>query len=483
MQVLVGAAPTRAQLPEEPRNNEGPLLTSGMSYIGSELTKLQREVTAFAAEVAPTVLTSSGCAASGAEQATCLAAWSTTFAERALRRPLRTGESERLTKIAAAADGTADADKMAVEGLLTAIFFAPSFLYRTEIGAASASEGGARRLAPHELAAKLSYLATLGPPDEELVSAAKAGLLANGEERAKHFDRLSKTELGRRAQALFVLEWLGANEPKVATKSASYLTGLPADADAKLRSSADKTIDRVLGSEDPTVANLLSTDVYLGDEIVRDIAGGSGDATGDDSSFPRKGLLMHPLVLASHTKENGSSPFQIGVFLRSALLCDPVKPPPPGASGLAKTEVIAGLSMREDLEYRTNAGQVCSSCHSTFAPLGFAFIAFDPVGRWLPQDPSGKPWDFSGDISTYSGTELKFDSPGSLATELADTPQVHACFAQVAVEWSLGRTLSKDDLAYSRSLQSIGKTTRGNVPTILRDIVRAPEFDRASSAR
>jgi len=483
MKGLTGQSPLRADLPEEQRSGHHPLRTSGASFVGTEVGKLFQVVKAFAATATPSVLTQSGCKLTGPAQKNCLLAWSKGFAERALRRTAHPEEAALYQSIVATAGGGADGDKPAMEGLLTAIFFAPSFLYRTEIGVAGATASAPRVLQPTELATKLSFFASLSPPDSELLIAAKNGSLANGTERLKQFDRIAKTNEGKRAISLFIHEWLGANESKFSGKSAAYVTGLSPTFAGDVRADADGFIDVVLASADPTVGNLLTGKGYVTDPVLDPVVApstASGFPTGDTPANERIGLLMHPQVIASHTKENGSSPFQLGYFLREALLCEKVGTPPAGATALARQNPPAGLTQRENLEYRTSASAVCTGCHAQFAPLGYSFIAFDPIGRWQTKDPSGKPWDLSGSITTAQGARLDFQTPADLVRAFAANSQVQGCFAQTALEWSLGRGLVASDAPVVTALDAAIKSNGGNVPNILRTIVGAPEFIQAA---
>ncbi|MDX2051785.1 MAG: DUF1588 domain-containing protein [Polyangiaceae bacterium] len=478
MKGLTGQAPARADLPAEMRSGHHLLRTTGLSFIATEVGKLYPVVKAFAGKTAPALLTQSGCKQSGQAQRDCLASWAQSFATRVLRRAPRADEAAKYKAIVADADGTAGMDTGAVEGVLTALFFAPSFLYRTEVGAPLAGTPTRRVLLPNELAAKLSFFASLGPPDAPLLTAANNGSLNDGAERVRQFERLSQTVDGKRALSVFIHEWLGANESKLSQKSTAYLTGVSATFPADMRADADGFIDVVLASADPTVGNLLTGKGYVTDPVLKQVTDQSqstGVATGDVSAYERIGLLMHPQVISSHTKENGSSPFQLGAFLREALLCEKVAPPPAGATNMTKQGEPAGLSMRQSLEFKTSA-PVCSSCHAQFAPLGFSFMAFDPVGRWVSKDPTGKPWDLSGTTSTSNGTMISFQSPAELVRALATSPQVQGCFAQAALEWSLGRGLTASDVPLVTALDAQVRKNGGNVPAILKAIVSAPEF-------
>lgn len=484
MRSLTGQAPDRGELPEEQRSGHHPLRTTGMAFISSEVSKLLPVVKAFAADAAPALLQQSACVQQGQAQRDCLATFGMSLAERALRRAAAAGEAQSFAALVAIADGTPEADRAAMEGVLTTIFFAPSFLYRTEIGAPVAGEPAKRLLTGRELATKLSYFATLAPPDAELLGAASAGKLGDGAERIKHLDRLLQSPSGKQALNVFVMEWLGANESKVGQKSARYQEGLSPSFAGDIRASADAFIAAVLGGPEPTVSNLLTGSGYVSDPAVRQIAepsAATGVATGDQAAFERVGLLMHPHVIASHTKENGASPFQLGYFLKEVLLCETVAPPPANATAMAKDDAPAGLSLRETLEYSTSVSPVCSGCHVQFAPLGFSFLALDPLGRWVVEDPSGKPWDLSGSVATASGEPLVFDGPAEMLRSAAARPQVQGCFAQIALEWSLGRGLVDADAPMVAALDAQIGRSGGDVPAILRAIVGTPEFADAVS--
>jgi uncharacterized protein DUF1588/uncharacterized protein DUF1592/uncharacterized protein DUF1595/uncharacterized protein DUF1585 len=478
MRMLTGSAPARSDLPQEPRIGRGQLFTTGLSYVATEVPKLDRAIGAFAVEIAPTLRARSGCALSDQAQRDCLLTWSTSFATKAFRRPPTAAEISVLGDILATADGTSDADTTALESVLGTIFFAPSFLYRIEVGAPSMDGSTTRALSASEIAVRLSFLATLGPPDAELSSAAAAGRLSDGRERALQFERLSRTEMGQHAASVLVLEWLGANEPKIHTKSARYLGGLAPDFEASIRASVERAIALALGSANPRIANLLSTSAYLDDPAILEVtrlAGTATSATEDTIDTGRAGILMHPQVIAAHTKEDGFSPFQLGAFLKEDLLCQPPPPPPANATAMALTDTPPGASLREIYQHKIMAGGACLSCHSTFAPLGYAFLPFDPVGRWLERDPSGKAWDLGGAITILQGA-LSFTSPRDLVEKLAVSPQVHGCFAQAALQSALGRQLVNEDERLVRALDQVIRQTKGDYLAVLETIVAAPEF-------
>jgi hypothetical protein len=246
------------------------------------------------------------------------------------------------------------------------------------------------------------------------------------------------------------------------------------DFEAQVRTSADGMIEKVLTSAAPTVAHLFSTTSYLGDAPIAAI---TQLDTGDTE---RAGLLMHPQVLGAHTKEDGVSPFRVGHFLRESVLCQHVSPPPAGAQAMALPDV-PGLTLRQEFEHKISAGKSCQACHAQFAPLGYAFLPFDPVGRWTT-DPTGQPWDLTGNVATYAGP-LAFASPHDLVEQLGNDAQAQGCFAQTALEWSVGRPLVTQDVASVTALDATVKQHGGDVLQVLETIVAAPQFTTAVAAR
>lgn len=475
MLALTGSAPARADLPSEPRSGGGPLHTSGVPFVASDLPRLAEVLRSFSESAAPEVLRRSGCTETGRAQHDCLLRFAADFAAQALRRPLATGEADRLAPLFVDVDGSAEKDTIAVSALLRALFFSPSFLYRSEITTTTASTSGPRPLSPSALAIRLSYFATLGPPDATL--AMNAPRLSDPAVRRSELDRLLRTPAGEHAMAVFVLEWLGANDPMIHTKSRRYTGDQPAALEAAVRQSAESVIiDALFGQGQATLVRLFAESSYAADPALATLT------SSDTSETARQGLLMHPQVLAAHTKEDGVSPFQLGRFLRETILCEPVAPPPANATSMALPDLPPGATLRENFQHKVSAGPGCLACHAQFAPLGYAFLPFDPVGRWLPKDPSGRAWDLSGSLETYGGP-LSFISHADLEAQLGARPEVQGCFAQAALEWAYGRGLVAADRPALDALDGVVKTSGGDVMAIFRAIVEDPSFATAIGGR
>jgi hypothetical protein len=446
---------------------------SGQSFGATEIPRLRGAVADFAAAKSASMLTKSQCRLMNTAQADCLWSWAKTLASNAFRRPLVAVEAERLKAIASEANGTAEADMLAVEAVLTSVFLAPTFLYRTEVG-------GEGRLTDREIATKLSYTSTGLPPDALLSSAAESGALRQPDTRRAHYQRLAKTAAGLNTHSLFVLDWLGALDVNFNNKSTATTAGLAANYASALRSSAVASISTVLQSTQPTVRSLLETTTFANDAVVKAVTETSireGIRFGETPATQRKGLLMHPYVLAAHAKDGSASAFSVGSFVRESLLCEPKLSVPANAASLVRADPPPGLSQRQTLEYKTSAAPHCTGCHAQFADLGFAFAAFDGLGRWRIDEPNGKMWDFSGQSPlTWGAQTLTFDTASDLSSRLGALPQVQGCFAHRLANTVLGRNLTAGERTLSDSLDTVAEQSAGNIFSIIETIITSDEF-------
>jgi hypothetical protein len=91
-----------------------------------------------------------------------------------------------------------------------ALIQAPSFIFRTELGAEENNNGSPVALTPFEAASALSYGLIAAPPDAELTRLASSGMLSTVEQLTAQGRRLLQTYPQRYAAEteLFVREWL-----------------------------------------------------------------------------------------------------------------------------------------------------------------------------------------------------------------------------------------------------------------------------------
>src|SRR5262249_50712005 len=101
----------------------------------------------------------------------------------------------------------------------------------------------------------------------------------------------------------------------------------------------------------------------------------------------RAGILGQASILAVTSYPNRTSPVVRGKWLLENILGTPPPPPPASVPPFPEQEGKAteAPSVRERLEqHRRNP--VCSACHATIDPFGFALENFDAMGKWRSTD-------------------------------------------------------------------------------------------------
>ena len=181
---------------------------------------------------------------------------------RAYRRPLDAGEQASLEAAFSTGEEVGGALAGGLEVLLRVLAESPSFMYVTELG-----EGGPPgtriRLDGYETASALSYTLRGGPPDEELLDAARSGALASGSGRAREARRLLGMRDTRYQFRRFVLEWLEVDGLLQTAKSVRLFPGYEA-LKPHLLAETESFVDEVMVHGGASVRGLLGGGVRLG---------------------------------------------------------------------------------------------------------------------------------------------------------------------------------------------------------------------------
>lgn len=146
-----------------------------------------------------------GCAAQGISDEVCIRSFVERFGRLAWRRALSPEQVERFTALAGSLSQTLGSASDALRVTANAILMSPNFLYRLERGEPDSSSMF-WRYTGYELASRLAYFLTNGPPDEALLAAAEQGLLADPEGIRSQAERLLQGVLGRESVGNFASE-------------------------------------------------------------------------------------------------------------------------------------------------------------------------------------------------------------------------------------------------------------------------------------
>lgn len=407
-----------------------------------------------------------------ADAAACAEQVAREVGRRVWRRPLTDDE---VARIAGMITGEATFD----EGLrvaLQAMLASPWFLYKFEIGE---PDGDRFRLTGYEVATALAYGLWGTTPDDALLDAAEAGVLDTADGVEAQVQRLLAEPRARAQVSAFAVQWLGVEKIATIDKNDTLFPGFDTNLRASILEETRRLAEHVVFDGTGRFPELLSADYTFVDAALAGLYGVEAPAAAW-SQVPapagRMGILGHASVLASNAYPNQSSPVRRGLFVRRALLCQELPPPPPEAG--AVPEVDPSASTRERFEQHMD-DDFCRACHQFIDPVGFGFEHFDPIGAWRELD-AGLPIDASGELvglDDLAGDDVHaFGSLPELAMVLAGSETAPACFATHYFRYAHGRLEAPEDDCALEDLAQRFAAADHDVVSLLAATLTAPEY-------
>ncbi|MBA2479328.1 MAG: DUF1592 domain-containing protein [Planctomycetes bacterium] len=311
------------------------------------------------------------------------------FLPRAWRHPVDKEDVERLLGLFDQAVTVGDPWEVAIRQPLQAALLSPNFLYRVERDPANAA-GNVYKLSDHEIASRLSYFLWASMPDEALFAAAAKGELTTIDGRKAQTTRMLKDPKARSLIENFTEQWLMTRNLEAFTPDPKLFREFTP---ALRKAMADEPIAfmATMMQEDRSVLEFIKSDWTMVNAVLAKHYGMSGV----DGAQMRKvtlterergGVLTMAGVLAVTSNPDRTNPPRRGKFVLEQMLNDPPPPPPPMVPQLPKKSgPSAGMTTRQLFErHRSDAS--CMSCHKRIDPIGFAFEAFDVLGRVRARD-------------------------------------------------------------------------------------------------
>jgi hypothetical protein len=377
------------------------------------------------------------------------------FGERAYRRPLSNDEIDTLLAAYAQGPTAYPGDEpfaASVRVTIEAALQSPLFLYRGELGT-EADGRGLIALSDWEVASRLSYALWDTMPDDALFDAARSGALATPEGLRAEVERLVDSPRAHETRVRFVDQLLKGDQAEHIEKSLELFPFFDAELGVELRLELARFAEHVLLEEDGGIAELLTSrtafvtprtaQVYGLDPATLPAADERGFSRVELDPAERSGVLTRGAFLA--WKGTATEPDTIlrGVFINRRILCQDLGDPPDEAIG---AELPEGGTGRERVEALTGDGTCGQGCHSSFInPIGYAFEHYDAIGGYRTTD-AGKPVDAASSFPFLEG-ERSFADAIELSDVLAESLQVHRCYAGFWVEHALGRARTEADEA------------------------------------
>jgi hypothetical protein len=398
----------------------------------------------------------------------CATAFLRKLAALAIRRPLSADDDRFYVEEGYAPTGALD--RAALADAITVLLASPRLLYQVSgSGDAVAGKTDVYRLDAHELATRLAYHLWQAPPDAALVAAAKDGSLVTADGYRKQVDRLLADPRARTSLDEFFADWLRlADVPALDARNAdpafkAFAGATLPSADLRAAVAEDAlgllrytTFDAPEGSRG--IDAVLTTNRSFARS--RELADVYGAPVWDGKAEPpaiadgkRPGLLTRVGALFPAANPR-TRPIMRGLFVRTAILCDEVPPPPPSAMAMANDTAKTldpSLSTRAMTEAITQApGSTCLGCHGTLLnPIGFALEAFDSLGRLRTEErvldeKTGKelarrPIDTTSKLGIDDGDAATSTGPADLVKQIAASSKPAACLARQSFRFTFQR--------------------------------------------
>jgi hypothetical protein len=412
----------------------------------------------------------------GAADAQCLQGQVDALATRAFRRPLDPVEHDQLAALYV--QGAAGGDPGAGIGLVVeAVLQAPSFVYRTEMGAPGGGAGGEIQLTSYELANELAALLLDSIPDEPLWQAARDGALSDPAVFAAQVDRLLGTQRVKAHLTDVVLDWLGVPAILAATKDPTRFPELTPELRTSMYDETRTFVSEVLWHRGGSLRALLTSNETYIDSRLAELYG----VRHVDSTEPtrvtldpkrRAGILTHASVLAQLASAQSESIVQRGLFVERKFLCVPDPGRPPASAIAAVADQTSQLSEAQFSVFRTTT-EPCMGCHGSIDPPGRTLHHYDGLGRWRDVDLAGADVDASATV-VLDDHEHPVDGAVQLAAALAGSKHVARCVVGQIAHHALGREI--DDQALLDYLYRSFERHEFDLVDVFRSIAIAPAF-------
>ena len=410
------------------------------------------------------------------------------FLTHAFRRPIDKETLGRYVAFVNTERSKGIAFEDAMKAVAAAAIASPRFLYIYNATDQNAAEN---ELDPYSFASRLSFFLWGSIPDEQLLSAARAGLLEDKQVLQEQLDRMLKSKKLKRFCDAFPLQWLQLDRMISATPDPELF---PDFYFSKYRLSMHMMLEPLLLFEAVLIENLPITQFVHSDftyrsqqlnkayaELGLEVASAkpSGPGRLRFKRTPTKdmrsgGMITNAAVMTMLSSTAQSQPISRGAWLASVVLNDPPKPPPADVPPLPEHAGIETetMTLRERLgAHRERAD--CRGCHEQIDPLGFALENYDAVGRWRSTYKNGRTVDLAGklfhqhdfaNISEFKEAILKEDALFAEA------------FAKHLLSFALGRKLTPWD---NVDIEDIIATTAADgykIQSVIEGVVLSPTF-------
>ena len=352
---------------------------------------------------------------------------------------------------------------------------------RIERDPPAAPAGTVYRLAPLELASRLSYFLWSSMPDDELLDLAARGELSRAEVLEKQVRRMLAD---RRSQSLvdnFADQWLYLRNLDSIIPDMRLFPDFDDNLRQSLRRETELFFESVL-REDRSVLDLIrANDTFLNERLAKHygiphVYGSQFRRVSPGKDSHRGGLLRHGSILMVTSYATRTSPVLRGHWVLKNLLGSPPPPPPANVPALADNTVSSELPVRERLKQH-RADPACASCHELMDPVGFSLDNFDAVGRWRGTE-AGQPIDAAGSLPDGS----QFVGVSGLEEALLARPELFVrTLTEKLMSFALGRGIEHYDAPAIREIVAGAREENYRFSRLILGMVESTPFQMRTS--
>lgn len=453
--------------PDEPAGPFAANRAAPVSVLAAE--KLMLAAEAASAVALPGLLSDLPCV-EGPDLA-CMAEFIRDFGRRAYRRPLTEDEADDQLALFEELRDELDPSS-ALQAVIERFLQSPYFLYALEEGVDAPGSPNLQELSPYALAARLAAFLWQSIPDDALLDAAATGKLATVEGLRAEALRLFAEPPARAAVADFHEQLLGISNLELVEKNAGVHPEFGPGLAAAMAEETSEFVQTLLLDRELPVADLLRSRWASPKGPLAELYGVPAGPPLELPADVRYGILTHPSFLTVHAHADQSSVVKRGKIVRTALLCQELPTPPANVNDVVQPPT-ADTTTRERLEQH-RSDPACAGCHVLIDEFGFAFEAYDAIGRFRSFDgPS--PVDTSGNVvgTSFDGA---YQGAPELMEKLATSPEFSACMVTQWFRYALRRRDTTEDACALHSIAETWTTSGGRLADLVIALVQSESF-------
>lgn len=372
-------------------------------------------------------------------------------------------------------------DEEGASALITAFLMSPHFLYRSELGTATAMASDVYQLTPFEVATALSFGFLGTTPDVELLGKAQRNELQTSQQISAEIERMMQTDRGieqfNRFISYYVKTIRGVQEKPGLTKSMIELMAQEQYLLSKNMMLSSGTLNELF-NPGYTYLNKALAEHY-------GISGVTGSTMQKVAVDEKRGGLLHLGRTQTATSDfEATSLVKRGIMIREQLFCRefgaPVEPDPVGP--VFPDRPYTTRERWDLINGEQASGGRCWQCHQFMNDTGSAMEHYDAAGRYRTQEkaynyeqyPQMLPIKASGPFLSSTGTEHINDVRG-IANIIPRHPASQFCMAESYFRFVFG---NKSDASTSGTVKTIadGLKASGSLTEMLRNLGTSKAF-------